>query len=80
MVILAGVLGASFTVPLLRLMGVREDRAIGAAMGTSAHGIGTASLVRQSEMQAAVSSWAMATAGVFTSLLAALAAPFLRRA
>jgi predicted murein hydrolase (TIGR00659 family) len=78
MVIMAGVLGASFAAPLLRMMGVREDRAIGAAMGTSAHGIGTASLVRHSEMQAAVSSWAMAAAGVFTSLLAALAAPFLR--
>jgi putative effector of murein hydrolase len=77
MVIVAGILGASLGVPLLRLVGVRDDRAIGAAIGASAHGIGTASLVRQSEMQAAVSSWAMAAAAVFTSLLAALVAPFL---
>jgi predicted murein hydrolase (TIGR00659 family) len=77
LVILAGVLGASFGPPLLRLVGVRDDRAIGAAIGTSAHGIGTASLVQHSEMQATVSSWAMATAGVFTSLLATLLALFL---
>jgi predicted murein hydrolase (TIGR00659 family) len=78
LVILAGVLGASFGPPLLRLVGVRDDRAIGVAIGSTAHGIGTASLVRRSEMQATVSSWAMAAAGVFTSLLAALMALFLR--
>ena len=77
LVILAGVLGATLGVPFLRLVGVRDDRAIGAAMGTASHGIGTASLVRHSEMQATVSSWAMAAAGVFTSLLAALLALFL---
>ena len=78
LVILAGVLGASFGVPLLRLVGVRDDRAVGAAMGTASHGIGTASLVRRSDMQATVSSWAMAAAGVFTSLLAAGLALVLR--
>ncbi|MFP5277921.1 MAG: LrgB family protein [Acidobacteriota bacterium] len=78
MVIMAGVLGASFGTALLRLVGVREDRAIGAAMGTASHGIGTASLVRRSELQATVSSWAMAAAGVFTSLVAAILALFLR--
>lgn len=71
MVILAGVFGATFGVPILRLAGVRDNRAIGAAIGTASHGIGTASLVRCSEMQATVSSWAMAAAGIFTSLLAA---------
>jgi predicted murein hydrolase (TIGR00659 family) len=77
MVILAGVLGASFGVPLLRLAGIRDDRAIGAAIGTGSHGVGTASLVRHSELQAAVSSWAMASAGIFTSLMAALLKIFL---
>lgn len=78
MVILAGVLGASFGPALLRVVGVKEDRAVGAAVGSASHGIGTASLVRHSEMQAAVSSWAMAAAGVFTSLLGALLSVFLR--
>ena len=78
MVVLAGVLGASFGKPILRLAGVRDDRAIGVAIGTASHGVGTASLLRRSEMQATVSSWAMAAAGVFTSLLAALLKLFLR--
>ena len=78
LVILAGVFGASFGPFLLRLAGVRADRAIGAAIGSASHGIGTASLVRRSDLQAAVSSWAMAACGVFTSLLAAILALFLR--
>ena len=78
LVILAGVLGASFGPALLRLVRVRDARAIGAAIGSASHGIGTASLVRRSEMQATVSAWAMAAAGVFTSLLAAVLALFLR--
>lgn len=77
MVILAGVFGASFGPALLRLTGVKEDRAVGVAVGSASHGIGTASLVRHSEMQATVSSWAMAAAGVFTSLLGALLSVFL---
>lgn len=78
MVILAGVFGASFGPLLLRLVGVRDDRAVGAAIGSCSHGIGTASLIRHSDMQATVSSWAMAACGVFTSLLAALLALFMR--
>ena len=78
MVLLTGVLGASLAPPLLRLARVRNHHAIGAATGTAAHGIGTASLVRRSEMQATASSWAMAAAGVFTSLLAILLRLFLR--
>lgn len=70
LVILAGILGASFGVPLLNLVGVRGNRSVGAAMGSASHGVGTASLVHRSEMQASVSSWAMAASGIFTSLLA----------
>lgn len=78
MVILTGVLGATFGTWLLKLARIRNNRAIGAAIGTSSHGIGTASLIRQSEIQAAVSSWAMAAAGVFTSILGAFLSLFLR--
>jgi len=78
MVILSGVLGATFGRYLLHLIGVKNETAIGAAIGTSSHGIGTASLVRHSDMQAAASSWAMAAAGVFTSVLASLLALTMR--
>lgn len=77
MVIATGVLGASIGPLFLRIVGVRDNRAIGAAIGTASHGIGTASLIRRSEIQATVSSWAMAAAGVFTSLLATVLAWFL---
>ncbi len=80
LVILAGVLGATFGTAILALFRVREDRAVGVAIGSASHGIGTASLVRRSEMQAAVSSWAMAASGVVTSLLAAALAFFLHLA
>src|SRR3569833_886737 len=78
MVILSGVLGATFGRYLLHLIGVKNETALGAASGTASHGIGTASLVRHSDMQAAASSWAMAAAGVFTSVLASLLALILR--
>jgi len=74
MVIISGILGATFGTHLLRLAGVTNDRAIGAAVGTSSHGIGTASLIRSSEVQAAASSWAMTAAGVFTSVIGSLLA------
>jgi putative effector of murein hydrolase len=72
MVILTGVLGASFGVPVIRVLGIGSARAIGAAVGTASHGVGTASLLRRSEREAAVASWAMAAAGIFTSLAAAV--------
>lgn len=78
MVVVTGVLGASIGVPLLKALRVRDGHAVGAAMGTAAHGIGTASLVRRSERSAAVSSWAMAAAGIITSVLAALLKFFLK--
>ncbi len=80
LVILAGVLGASFGPAILAIFRVREDRSVGVAIGSASHGIGTASLVRRSELQAAVASWAMAASGVITSLLAAALALLLRHA
>ena len=76
---LGGIPQITIALVILRLVRVTDDRAVGAAIGSAAHGIGTASLVRRSEMQASVSAWAMAAAGVFTSLLATILALFLRR-
>jgi predicted murein hydrolase (TIGR00659 family) len=68
-VVLAGVLGSVVGPRVLRYCGVRGDIAIGAAVGTSAHGIGTARLVRDSELQAGAGALSMALAGIFTSVL-----------
>ncbi|WNQ09143.1 LrgB family protein [Paenibacillus aurantius] len=66
---LTGLLGSMIGPEFLRLCGVRSDVAIGTAIGTASHGIGTARLVRESELQASMSSLAMGIAGILTSLL-----------
>lgn len=67
--VLAGLLGSVIGPQLLRLAGVRGNIAIGLAMGTSSHGIGTARIIRDSEFQGGASGLAMALAGIITSLL-----------
>ncbi|MCC3376751.1 LrgB family protein [Cohnella sp. REN36] len=67
--VLTGLIGSMFGPAMLRLLRIRSDLAIGAAVGTSAHGIGTGRLVRESEVQAGISSMAMSLAGIVTSLL-----------
>lgn len=68
--VLAGLLGSVIGPGLLRRLGIRGDLAIGVAMGTSSHGIGTARVLADSELQGGASGLAMALAGVITSLLA----------
>lgn len=63
-----GIVGISMARPLLKLAKVRNDWAIGIAVGTSSHAIGTASLHRISPVQTAASSVAMIVAGVVTSI------------
>jgi putative effector of murein hydrolase len=76
MVILTGIFGSVLGPHLLSWIGVTDDRAIGLAMGTSSHAVGTASLIHRSEVQASVSSWAMAAAGIITAILAAIISHF----
>lgn len=70
MAVLTGLLGSMVGPELLRLAGVRGDIPIGVAVGTSAHGIGTARVLRESELQGGVSGFAMSIAGLVTSLAA----------
>lgn len=65
---LTGFIGTIFARPVLAWAKITDDRAIGIAVGTSAHAIGTASLNRISQMQTAASTVAMIVAGVVTSL------------
>jgi predicted murein hydrolase (TIGR00659 family) len=74
MVLISGLLGSIIGPWVLRLARILHDHAIGSAIGTSSHAIGTASLIRRSEVQGSVSSLAMAMAGVTTSILAMLLA------
>ena len=76
MVLITGLLGAVVGPSLLRLTRIQHDYAIGSAIGSSSHAVGTATLMRRSEVQGSVSSLAMAMAGVITSILAMLLAWF----
>lgn len=67
--VLAGLLGSVVGPMLARLAGIRTDAAIGTAIGTTAHGIGTARLLLDSEAQGSVSGFSMAVAAILTPLL-----------
>jgi putative effector of murein hydrolase len=70
MVLLTGLLGSIAGPWVLGVFRIRHNHAVGAAIGTSSHAIGTASSLRRSEVQGSVSSLAMVMAGVITSVLA----------
>jgi len=72
MVLITGLLGSLVGPTVLRMSNILHDHAIGAAMGTSSHALGTATLIQRSEVQGSVSSMAMAMAGVVTSIFAML--------
>jgi len=57
---------------------VKHDLAMGAAMGTSSHGFGTARLLKEHDLQASTASMAMALAGMAVSVLAMFVPWFLR--
>jgi predicted murein hydrolase (TIGR00659 family) len=65
----AGLIGSLIGPGLLRRVGVRHPIALGAAIGTSAHGLGTARLIHEAELPASVSALSLALAGIITSLL-----------
>ncbi|OUM90765.1 MAG: murein hydrolase effector protein LrgB [Bacillus thermozeamaize] len=67
--VLAGLLGNLFGYSLLKKMNIDDPVARGVAMGTAAHGIGTARALQESPVDGGMSSFAMALAGVVTSIL-----------
>ena len=67
--VLTGLIGSMFGPRLLRIAGVRDDISLGTAIGTAAHGIGTARIIRDSELAGSVSGFAMGAAAIITSFL-----------
>ncbi|MBV9653268.1 MAG: LrgB family protein [Acetobacteraceae bacterium] len=68
-VILTGIVGAVGGPAAARLVGVRDERALGLAMGIGSHGIGTARALRISEIAGAFSGLGMSLNGVLTAVL-----------
>lgn len=72
-VILTGIVGAVGGPAAIRLMGVRDQRILGLAMGIGSHGIGTARAFQIGEVAGAFSSLGMSLNGVFTAMLLPIA-------
>lgn len=68
-VIITGMIGAMFGAKLLNWFKIDHPFARGLAIGTIAHGIGTAEAVKEGEIQGAVSGAAMGIAAVLTSVI-----------
>ena len=69
-VIITGILGNAFGSIVLKKLGVKNKKAIGAALGTAAHGIGTAKAFEISISAGTYSGLAMCFNGLITALLA----------
>ncbi|MDF2667785.1 MAG: LrgB family protein [Paenibacillus sp.] len=68
--VLTGLIGSMFGPLFLRLTGIKDDLAIGTAMGTAAHGIGTSRIIRESELQGSAGGFAMGAAGLISTFAA----------
>ncbi len=68
-VILTGIMGATFAPLLIKILKIKDPVAIGIALGTSSHGIGTAKAFELGELQGATSGIAIGIAGFMTVLI-----------
>ena len=67
-VICTGIFGAMFGHKILALIGVKNDIAIGLALGASSHGLGTSSCIPYGTLQVAIGSLAIALVGIATAI------------
>jgi predicted murein hydrolase (TIGR00659 family) len=66
--VLTGLIGSMFGKVLLQRLGIKGEVPLGIALGTAAHGIGTAKLMRSSESEGSYSAFAMAMSGIITGI------------
>ena len=76
-IIITGVLGSVVSETVFCLMGIRHPVAKGLALGTSAHAVGTSKALELGEVEGAMSSLAIAVAGLLTVVGASVFAQFM---
>ena len=76
-IIITGVLGNMIAETVIKLAHIEEPIAKGLALGTSAHAIGTAKAMELGEVEGAMSSLAIAVAGLLTVVSASVFAQFM---
>jgi putative effector of murein hydrolase len=69
LVILTGITGAMLGPVVLNLLKVRDGSALGMALGTASHGIGTARALQVNELAGAFSGLAMGLNAIATAIL-----------
>jgi predicted murein hydrolase (TIGR00659 family) len=79
LVILTGIVGAVVAAPLFALLRVRDERARGLALGTAAHGIGTARALQESRMAGAFAGLAMGVNALISAIVLPWLVPLLVR-
>lgn len=69
-VVITGVMGAVFSPLLIRLLRIKDPVAAGLAIGTSSHALGTTKALEIGQVEGAMSSIAIGTAGLVTVVFA----------
>jgi predicted murein hydrolase (TIGR00659 family) len=69
-VITVGILGSILGIKFLKIVRVHDPAAMGMAMGTASHGLGTARAAEESQVHGAFGGLGMILNGIFTALLA----------
>ena len=72
LVLCTGIFGAMIVTPLMNMMGIRDWRARGLAVGTAAHGIGTARALQVNPTAGAFAGIGMGLNAILTAVLAPL--------
>lgn len=76
-IVVTGVVGAILARTLGRVFKITDPVAQGLALGTAAHVIGTSATAELGQLQAAMGSLAIVTAGIMTVIIAPIMAPLL---
>lgn len=77
-VILSGIIGATFNHTIFNLIGMKNDVAMGVAIGASSHGVGTSACAGVSTIQLALGGVSMGLCGIAASIITPLLLPVLR--
>ena len=75
-VFVTGILGAVIATTVFKIFKIEDPVAQGLAMGTAAHAIGTSKALELGEIQAAMSSLAIAVTGILTVIMGPIVAGF----
>ena len=75
-VVITGILGAIFSEYLLKIFRVKDKVAVGIAIGTASHAVGTSKAVEIGETEGAMSGLAIGIVGIITVIIAPIVAYF----